>query len=52
MQEIQEAWVGSLGLEDPLEERMATSFSNLAWRVPRTEEPSGLQSIGVKRVRH
>ena len=48
MQETGEARVGSLGLEDRLEE----GFSILAWRIPWTEEPGGLQSIGVKRVRH
>ena len=52
MRETGEARVGSLGLEDRLEEGMATSFSILAWRIPWTEEPGGLQSIGVKRVRH
>ena len=44
--------VRSLGLEDPLEEEMATHFSVLAWRVPCTEEPGGLQSIGSQRVGH
>ena len=41
-----------LGWEDPLEEEMATHSSILAWRIPRTEEPAGLQSIGSKRVGH
>ena len=45
-------WVPSLGREDPLEEGMATHSSVLAWRVPRTEEPGGLQSVGWQRVRH
>ena len=45
-------WVSSLGEEDPLEEQMATHSSILAWRIPWTEEPGGLQSIGVQRVRH
>ena len=45
MQETQETWVRSLGREDPLEEGMATHSSILAWRIPRTEEPGGLQSI-------
>ena len=45
MQEIQETWVQSLGLEDPLEEGMATHSSLLAWRIPWTEEPGGLQSM-------
>ena len=39
-------WVLSLGLEDPLEESKATHSSILAWRIPRTEEVGGLQSIG------
>ena len=39
-------WVRSLGREDPLEEGMATHSSILAWRIPRSEEPGGLQSIG------
>ena len=38
------------GSEDPLEEGMATHFSIVAWRIPRTEEPGGLQSIGLWRV--
>ena len=52
MQETQEAWVRSLGQEDPLEEGMAVHFSILAWRIPWTEEPGGLQSTGSQRVRH
>ena len=40
------------GLEDPLEERAATNSSILAWKIPWTEEPGGLQSIGSQRVRH
>ena len=44
--------VQSLGWEDPLEESMATHSSILAWRIPRTEEPGGLQSIGLQRVQH
>ena len=44
--------VQSLGQEDPLEEHMATPSSVLAWRIPRTEEPSELQSVGSQRVRH
>ena len=43
---MQETWVGSLGLEDPLEEGMATHSSILAWRIPWTEEPSRLQPRG------
>ena len=45
-------WVQSLGQEDPLEEGMANLSSILAWRLPRTEEPGGLQSTGSQRVRH
>ena len=45
-------WVPSLGQEDPLEEGMATHSSILAWRIPWTEEPGGLQSMGLHRVRH
>ena len=51
MQEIQETWVRSLGWEDSLEKEMATHSSILAWRIPWTEEPGGLQSIGSQRVR-
>ena len=40
-------WVQSVGHEDPLEEGMATHSTILAWRIPCTEEPSGLQSIGL-----
>ena len=47
-----ETWVWSLGWEDPLEEGIAIHSSILAWRVPRTEEPGGLQSMGLQRVRH
>ena len=49
---MQETWVQSLGWEDPLEEDMATHSSILAWRIPWTEEPGGLQSMGLQRVRH
>ena len=45
-------WAGSLDQEDPLEEGMATQPSNLAWTIPWTEEPGGLQSTGSERVRH
>ena len=51
MQEIQETSVQSLGQEDLLEEEMATHSSTLAWRIPGTEEPGGLQSMGSHRVR-
>ena len=47
MQKIQ---VQSLGWEDPLKEEMATHPSILAWRIPWTEEPGGLQSMGLQRV--
>ena len=43
-------WVRSLGREDPLEEEMATHSNILAWRIPWTEEPDGLQSMGSQRV--
>ena len=49
---MQETWVPSLGREDPLEKEMATHSSILAWRVPWTEEPGGLQSMGLQRVDH
>ena len=52
IQETQEMWVWSLGQEDPLEEGMATHSSVLAWRIPWTEEPGGLQSMGLRRVGH
>ena len=47
---VQETWVRSLGREDPLEQEMATHSSALAWRIPCTEEPGGLQSVGLQRV--
>ena len=43
-----ELWVRSLGRKDPLEKEMAAPSSILAWEIPRTEEPGGLQSIGRK----
>ena len=49
---VQEMQVQSLGQEDPLEKEMATHCSILAWRIPRTEEPGGLQSTGSQRVGH
>ena len=49
---MQETLVRSLGWEDPLEEGMATHSSILAWRIPWTEEPGGLQSMGWQRIRH
>ena len=47
-QETQKTQVRSLGLEDPLEKEMATHSSILSWRIPWTEEPGGLQSMGLK----
>ena len=47
-----EIWVQSLGREDPLEKGMATHSSILAWRIPGTDEPGGLQSLGSHRVGH
>ena len=48
---IRETWVQFLGWEDPMEKEMTTLSSSLAWRIPWTEEPSGLQSTGLQRVR-
>ena len=47
-----ETWVRSLVQEDPLEKEMGTHSSILAWEIPWTEEPDGLQSMGSKRVGH
>ena len=49
---VQETQVPSLGWEDPLEKGMATHSSTLAWRIPWTEEPGGLQSMGLPAVGH
>ena len=49
---MQETRVQSLGQEDPLEKKTATPSSILAWRIPWTEEPGGLQCMGLQRVRH
>ena len=49
---MRETWVRSLGWEDPLEKEMATHSGILAWRIPWTEEPDGLQSTGSQRVGH
>ena len=49
---MQDTWVQSLDQENPLEEGMATHSSILAWRIPQTEEPGGLESIGSQRVGH
>ena len=51
-QKMQEMGVQSLGWEEPLKEAMATHPSILAWRILWTEEPGGLQSMGLQRVRH
>ena len=47
---MRETWVQSLGREDPLEKEMATHSSTLAWKIPWTEEPGRLQSMGSQRV--
>ena len=47
-----ETWVQSLGQEDPPEKGMTTHASILAWRIPWTEEPGVVQSMGSQRVRH
>ena len=52
VQEMQEAWVQSLGQEDPLKEEMATHSSILDWKIPWMVEPGGLQSLGLQRVKH
>ena len=52
MQEMLEMWVRSQGWEDAVEKEMATHSSILAWEIPWTEEPGGLQSMGSQRVRH
>ena len=49
---VQEMWVQSLGQEDPLGKEMATHSSILAWEIPWTEEPGGLQSMGSQKVEH
>ena len=49
---MQESWVQPLGQEDPLEKGMAIHFSILAWGIPWTEEPGGLQTMQTQRVRH
>ena len=52
MQEIQETCVQSLDWEDPLQEEVATHSSVLAWKIPWTKGPGGLQSIGLQRMGH
>ena len=49
---MRETWVRSLGREEPLEKGTATHSSILAWRIPRTEEPGGLLSMGSQGVGH
>ena len=49
---MHEAWVRSLGWEDPLEKEMATLSTIFAWEISWTEEPGGLQSMGLQRIRH
>ena len=49
---IQEIWIGSLGWKDALEKGMATHPRILAWRIPWTEEPDGLQSLGSQKIRY
>ena len=49
---MQETWLSPLGLENTLEEGITTHSSILAWRIPCTEEPGGLQSMGLQRVGH
>ena len=51
MQETQETQVQSLGGEDPMKEELATHSSILAWRIPWTDEPGGLQPVGLQRLR-
>ena len=49
---MQKMWIQSLGQEDPLEKGPSPLFSMLAWRIPWTEDPGGLQSMGSQRVGH
>ena len=49
---MQETWVQFLGQEDPLEKKMTTHSSTLAWKIPWTEEPGRLESMGLQRVGH
>ena len=52
MQKSQEAWLQSLVCDDPLEEEMATHPNTLAWKIPWTEEPGRLESMGSQRAGH
>ena len=49
---VQETWVRSLGREDPLEKEVAIHSSSIAWKIPWTGEPGGLQFMGSQRIRH
>ena len=49
---VQETWVQSLGQEDPLEEKVAIDSSILAWKIPWTEEPDGLQFMALEKIGH
>ena len=49
---MQDTWLQSLGWEDLLEKEMATHSNILAWKIPWMEDPGGLQSMGLQRVRH
>ena len=49
---MRETWLQSLGWEDPLEKEMVTPSSTLAWKIPWTEEPGRIQSMGSQRVGH
>ena len=49
---MRDTWVQSLGWEDPREKEMVTHFSTLSWKIPCTEEPDRLQSMGLQRVGH
>ena len=49
---MQETWVRALGWEDPLEKEMAVHSSTVAWKIPWTEKPGTLQSMGLQRVGH
>ena len=49
---MRETQVRSLGREDPLEKKVAIHSSTVAWKIPWTEEPGGLQSLGLQRVKH
>ena len=50
MSTMQETWVRSLGQEDPLDKDMAIHSSTIAWKIPYTEEPGRLQSMGLQRI--